>query len=129
MGDKKEFKVSDWNIPYILTGYTWHCLSGNKVRLFLKMYKNHVPTGQLNTGPNLSQKKYLVGGWGGSGGYQALFRFELPACYDSNLGIFWGVWLFQKKFLSTKKTTLVKSLFENTMGNPFFEFLNMDQKK
>ena len=36
-------------------------------------------------------------GRGVSGGYQALFRFELPACYHPNLVIFWGVWLFQKK--------------------------------
>ena len=38
-----------------------------------------------------------------SGGYQALFRFELPACYHPNLGIFWGVWLFQKTISSKIK--------------------------
>ena len=31
------------------------------------------------------------------GGYWAFFRLELPACYHPNLGIFRGVWLFQKK--------------------------------
>ena len=41
-----------------------------------------------------------------SGGYQALFRFELPACYHPNLGIFWGVWLFQKETLSKKDPNL-----------------------
>ena len=34
-------------------------------------------------------------GGGVSGGYRALFRFELPACYHPNLGIFKDVWLFQ----------------------------------
>ena len=33
-------------------------------------------------------KYSLSVGRGGSGGYRALFRFELPACYPSNLGIF-----------------------------------------
>ena len=45
-----------------------------------------------------------IGGWGGvSGGYWTLFRFELTACYHQDLGIFWGVWHFEKKY---QKVTL-----------------------
>ena len=58
-----------------------------------------------------------------SGGYRALLRFELPACYHQNFGIFWGVWLFQKNCCLKIYPTPVKSLFENTMGNPFFTFI------
>ena len=57
-----------------------------------------------------------------SGGYWALFRFKLPACYHPNLGIFWGVWLFKKFFCQKIYPTPIKSLFENTMGNQFFDF-------
>ena len=59
------------------------------------------------TGPSGSKEltiKYNYdSGKGVSWGYWALFKFELPACYHSNLGIFWDVWLFQKK-ISSKKT-------------------------
>ena len=57
------------------------------------------------------------------GGLAGTVWFELPACYHPNLGIFWGVWLFQKNFRKKKHPTPVKSLFENTMGNPFFYFV------
>ena len=33
----------------------------------------------------------------------------------------------EKKFVQKKNSTSVKSLFENTMENPFFTFLNTDQ--
>ena len=64
----------------------------------------------------------LLLGRGVIGGYQALFRFELPACYHPKLGIFWGVLFYQKKFLKKKDPMPVKSLFENTRGNPFLTF-------
>ena len=49
---------------------------------------------------------------------------ELPAYYHQNLGIFWEFWLFQKKNFGPKKDpTAFKSLFGNTMGNLFFDFL------
>ena len=48
--------------------------------------------------------------------------FELPACYHQNLSIFWGVWLFQTFFSHKMYPTPVKSIFENTMRNPFFSF-------
>ena len=63
-----------------------------------------------------------LSGGGVRGGYWALFRFELPACYHPNLGIFGGVWLFQKFFCQKFDPTPVKSLFENTMENPIFDF-------
>ena len=58
-----------------------------------------------------------------NGGYRALFRFELPACYHPNLGIFWGVWHFQKKN-SSKNVPFAGQItfFENTMANPFDDF-------
>ena len=65
----------------------------------------------------------FIRGGGLSGGYRALFRFELPACYHPNLDIFWGVWLFQNFFLPKKNPTQGESLFENSMENPFFDFL------
>jgi hypothetical protein len=55
-------------------------------------------------------KPYTRGG-GVSGGYWGLFRFELPACYHPNLGIFKGVWLFQNFFFVKMYPTPVKSFF------------------
>ena len=41
--------------------------------------------------------------------------------YQQNLGTFPEVWLFHNFFLAQKVAPpLVKSHFENTMGNPFF---------
>ena len=53
----------------------------------------------MQTALNGQSLKYKigVGGVGVSVGYWALFRFELLACYHPNIGIFLGVWLFQKK--------------------------------
>ena len=83
---------------------------------------------QSKTKKGRERKKYMsLIGRGVSGGYRALFRFDLSACYHPNLGIFCGVWLFQKKNLPKKDPMPVKSLFENTMGNPFFPFFNIDQ--
>ena len=45
---------------------------------------------------------------------------EFHPRYQQNLGTFQEVWLFQKFFLAQKKPPPAKSLFENTMGNPFF---------
>ena len=48
--------------------------------------------------------------------------------YQQNLGTFREVWLFQNFFWLKKCPPLVKSCFENTMGNNFFLlFLNTDQ--
>ena len=59
---------------------------------------------------------------GRGGGLAGTVWFELPACYHPNLGMFWIVWLFQEKILQKMYPTPVKSLFENTMGNQFFDF-------
>ena len=67
-------------------------------------------------------------GRGVSGCFRALFRFELQACYHPNIVIFVGGPGFSEFFFVNKKDPLpVKSLLENTMGNPFFDFLNYDQ--
>ena len=42
------------------------------------------------------QDAQIVRGGGVIGGYRALFRLKLLACYHPNLGIFWGDWLIQK---------------------------------
>ena len=59
--------------------------------------------------------------YGGSGGYWALFRFELLACYHQDLGIIWGFGLFRICFRQKSDPTMVKSHFKNTIGNSFFE--------
>ena len=58
----------------------------------------------INSGVKISVS--LKGRWGGggvSGAYRALLRFQLPACYHPNLGIFCGVCLFQNIFSSKIK--------------------------
>ena len=68
--------------------------------------------------------------WGGlSGGYWALFRFELQACYHINLGIFWGVWLFQKFFLSKIKPYPGWITFRKYNGKSFFYFFKYWPKR
>ena len=66
---------------------------------------------------------------GVSGVYWALFIFELLACYHQNLGLFWGVWLFQNFFLP-KKVTLPrqKHIFKIQWEIHFF-FKAPDLKK
>ena len=68
--------------------------------------KNHKIDYIAKVGNILNQESFLVAlevmaptrrGGGVSGGYLALFILELPACYHPSLGIFWGVWLFQRK--------------------------------
>ena len=62
-----------------------------------------------------------VSGRGGlSGGYWELFRFELPACYHLNLGIFWGVWLSQNFFLSKIKPYPGRITFWKYNGKSIF---------
>ena len=39
-----------------------------------------------------------AGKWCVSCDIAGTIRFELPACYQQNLGIFWGVWHFQNIF-------------------------------
>ena len=63
------------------------------------------------------------GGGGVSGVYRALFIFELSACYYPNLGIFWGCLALKKNLFQKINPIPVKSLFENTMGNRFYDFL------
>ena len=47
-------------------------------------------------------------------------EIEFQPRYQQNLGTFREFWLFQNFFSAQKKPPLAKSLFENTMGNPFF---------
>ena len=45
---------------------------------------------------------------------------EFHPRYQQNLGTFKEFWLFQNFFRLKKSPTPAKSLFENTMRNPFF---------
>ena len=71
--------------------------------------------------PKLGDVGFTQGG-GVSGGYRKLFRFELPASYHLNLGIFLA---FSEFCCQKKNPTQVKSLFENTIENPFFDFFKI----
>ena len=89
--------------------------------LMISCVTSHGPNTRQST--NWDQSIDLVGGLVGT------VWFELPACCHQNLGIFWGVWLFQKFFCQQMYPTPVKSLFENTMGNPFFDFFKYWPKR
>ena len=52
---------------------------------------------------------------------------EFHPCYQQNLGTFREVWFFQNFFSAQIMPPLVKSHFENTMGNLFFSFFNTDR--
>ena len=70
---------------------------------------------------------FQIGG-GLSGGYWALFRLELPACYHINLGIFWGVWFYSEFFFVKNKTLPRSNQFQKIQWKVlFFTFLNTDR--
>ena len=60
-------------------------------------------------------------GGGASGGYWALFRFELLAYYHQNLCIFFMFGFFRTFFCQKNCPTMVESHFKNTMENQLFE--------
>ena len=63
-------------------------------------------------------------GWGGvRGGYWALFRFELSACYMQ----YFGVLGFFRFFFAKKVSLPWSNHILNTMGNPFFEAPFLDE--
>ena len=89
------------------------------------------PTAQLSLyGQTFNSLKHHYSHVGGglSGGNWALFRFELPACYHLNLGIFWGDWLFQIFFFVKNKTLPWSNHFLKIQWKVhFLSFLNTDR--
>ena len=76
---------------------TWKTLTQGQIDYASQLYQP-LQSDNLTRIENLFKtftKRIPEVGWGLSGGYWAVFKFELPACYHLNLCIFWGVWLFQ----------------------------------
>ena len=83
----------------------WQNSCGKKKLITLFFFKDALSQFVLAA----KQKQILI--LNREGGYRALFRFDLLACYHQNLGIFWGAWLFQKKNLSKKRPYAVQITF------------------